>query len=50
MPLNLLFNSSNGRVVRASAWGAVGLGLIPSRVKPVTLKLVFTGFLLDSQH
>ena len=33
------FNSSNGRVVRASVSGAVGLGLIPSRVKPMTLKL-----------
>ena len=27
--------SSNGRVVRASALGAVDLGLIPSRVKPM---------------
>ena len=33
----------DGRVDRASAFGAVDSGLIPSRVKPVmTLKLVFT--------
>ena len=42
--------SSDGRVVRASASGAVDLGLIPSRVKPMTLKLVFTASLLDAQH
>ena len=36
------FNSSDGRVVKASASGAVDLGLIPSRVKPMNLKLVFT--------
>ena len=35
--------------VRASASGAVDLGLIPSRVKSMTLKLVFTVFLLDAQ-
>ena len=38
-------NSSDGRVVRASASGAVDLGLILSRVKPMTLKLVFTAYL-----
>ena len=38
--------SSDGRVVRASASGAVNSGLIPSRVKPTTLKLVFTAYLL----
>ena len=43
-------NSSDGRVVRASASGAVDLGLIPIRVKPMTLKLVFTASLLDDQH
>ena len=43
-------NSSDGRVVRASASGAVDLGLIPSRVKSMTLKLVFTAFLLEAQH
>ena len=42
--------SSDGRVVRASASGDVHLGLIPSRVKPMTLKLLFTAFLLDAQH
>ena len=35
---------------RASASEAVDLGLIPSRVKPITLKLVFTASLLDPQH
>ena len=43
-------NSSDGRVVRASASGAVDLGLISSRVKPMTLKLVFTASLLDAHH
>ena len=33
-----------------SASGAVGSGLIPSRVKPITLKLLFTAYLLDAQH
>ena len=32
-----LLNSSNGRVVRASASGAVDLNLIPNRVKPMTI-------------
>ena len=44
------FHSSDGRVVRASASGAVNLSLIPSRVKPMTLNLVFTASLLDAQH
>ena len=35
---------------RASVSLAVDSGLIPSRVKPVTLKLVFTASLLDAQH
>ena len=43
-----LFDSSDGRVIRASASGAVDLDLIPSRVKPMTL--VFTASLLDAQH
>ena len=43
-------NSSDSRVVRASDSGAVNLGLIPSRVKPMTLKLLFTASLLDAQH
>ena len=36
------YNSSDGRVIKASSSGAVDLGLIPSRVKPMALKLVFT--------
>ena len=43
-------DSSDGRVVRASASGAVDLGSIPSRAKPLTLKLVITASLLDAQH
>ena len=35
---------------RASAARSVDLGSIPSRVKPMTLKLVFTASLLDVQH
>ena len=35
---------------RASVSLAVDSGLIPSRVKPMTLKLVFTASLLDVQH
>ena len=34
---NFLFNSSNGRIVRASASAAVDSGLNPSRVKPMNL-------------
>ena len=45
-----MFNSSDCPVVTASASGAVYLGLIPSQVKPMTLKLVFTASLLDAQH
>ena len=37
-------------VVRASASGAVDSSLILSRIKPMTIKLVFTASLLDSQH
>ena len=48
-PINI--NSSDGRVVsRVSASRAVDSDLIPSRVEPMTLKLVFTAFLLDAQH
>ena len=43
-------NSSDGRVVRASASESVDSASIPSRVKSLTLKLVFTAFLLDAQH
>ena len=42
--------AQNDRVVRASASAAVDLGLISSRVKPMTLKLVFTASLLDALH
>ena len=37
-------------MIRASASGDVDLGLIPGRVKPMAIKLVFTAFLLDAQH
>ena len=37
-------------MVRAFTSRAVNLGLFPSRVKLMTLKLVFTAFLLDAQH
>ena len=40
-------NSSDVQVERASASGAVDSGLIPSRVKLMTLKLLFTTSLLD---
>ena len=39
---------SDGRVLRASASGAVDSGLIPSRIKPMTFKLVFTASLIDA--
>ena len=44
------WRSSEGRVARASASGAVDSGLIPSRVKPMTLNLVVTASLLDAQQ
>ena len=47
--LKLKSNSSDGRVVRASASEAVDSGLITSRVKPMTSKLVYTVFPLDAQ-
>ena len=37
-------------MVRASASGAVDLSLIPSPIKPMTLRLTFTAFLLNTQH
>ena len=37
-------------MVRASASGAIDSGLIPSRVKPMALTLVFTASPLDVQH
>ena len=39
------FSISDGRMVKASISGAVDVGLIPSRVKPMILKLVFTASL-----
>ena len=48
--LNVFPNSSDGRVVRASDLRAVDMGLIPSRVKPMALKLLFTAYLRDAQH
>ena len=44
------FNSSDGRVVRASAPTMVDSDFNPSRVKPMTLKLVSLSSLLDAQH
>ena len=37
-------------MARASSSETVGSGLVLSRVKPMTLKLVFTAFLFDAQH
>ena len=42
--------TADGRVVRASAYEAVDSHLIPSRVKPMTSKLVFTPSLPDAQR
>ena len=41
---------SSGTDLRASATEAVDTGSIPGRVKPKTVKLVFTAFLLDVQQ
>ena len=41
---------SDGLVVRMCDCGAVDLGLIPSRVKPMTSQLIFTASLLHIQH
>ena len=43
-------NSRDGQVIRASAFRAVDSGLIPSRVKPITSKSVFTISSHDAQH
>ena len=43
-------NSSDGRVVRISASGAADSGLISSRVKSMTLKLIFITSLIEVQH
>ena len=47
---SVAFNSSDVRVNGSSTSEALDSGLIPSRVKPMTLKLVFTASLLDAQH
>ena len=46
----LLPTATDGRVVRASTLGAADLGLIWSRIKPMTLKWIFTASLFDTQH
>ena len=43
-------NYLHGRVVKTSTFGAILSGLIPNRVIPITLKLVFTASLLGAQH
>ena len=45
-PTNSTAQMAIGQVARESV-GAVDSGLIPSRVKPMTLKLVFTASLFD---
>ena len=42
--------NSDGRVIRAFAFGAVKVGLIPNRVKAIALILLFTASLHDAQH
>ena len=37
-------------MISTIASGAVDSGLIPSRVKSLTVKLVFTAYLIDTQH
>ena len=44
------FKSSDDRVDRVFAFVAVDAGLIPSRIEPITLKLVFTASSLNAQH
>ena len=48
--LLLLITAQMAEWYRASASVGVDSGLIPSPVKPITLKLVFTTSLLDAQH
>ena len=49
-PAGTQFKSSDGRLDKLSASGAVESGLIPSRLKSMTLKLILTAFLLYAQH
>ena len=44
--LPVIDNCSHGRVDRTAVSGALVSGLIPSRVKPTSIKLVFTASLL----
>ena len=46
------YGYSDGRVITATptAFGSVDSGLIPTMVKPMTVKLAFTAFLLDAQQ
>ena len=48
--VSIINNSSDGRVVTASASGAVDSVFISSGVKSKTLRLVFKASLLDAQH
>ena len=50
MAFFLLLTAQTAEWYGASVSGAVDLGLIPIRVKLMTLKLVFTASLLDAQH
>ena len=47
---NVSLNNLDDRVDRASASVTLDSGSIPSQVKPMTLKLVFTASLLDAHH
>ena len=46
----ILLNSFDGRVVRVSAYGVLDYGSIPSRVRPMTLKLVSKASPFDAHH
>ena len=50
MTFDISTNSSDGRMIRASDSEAVDSVLLPTRVKPMILKLVFTASLLDAQQ
>ena len=43
-PATIIISNPDGRVVKASAYGAEDSGLIPSRVEPMTLKIGFHNF------
>ena len=46
----VFYHISDGRMIRASATGPVDSGFIPSRVKPMNLKWIFTASLLGAQN